>query len=120
MKILSGVYTDYEGEIIFKDKLVHFAGTAAAQQVGIAIIHQELNLIPYLSITENIFLGRELVNAFGLLDKKAMLAKAKTLLDTLHLDIDAGTLVADLKSRATANGGNCQSIIARCRSYYYG
>lgn len=97
MKILSGVYTDYEGEIIFKDKSVHFNGTAAAQQAGIAIIHQELNLIPYLSITENIFLGREMTNAFGLLDKKSMQAKAKTLLDTLHLDIDPNTLVADLK-----------------------
>jgi ribose transport system ATP-binding protein len=96
-KILSGEYSDYEGEIIFKDKLVHFSGTAAAQQAGIAIIHQELNLIPYLSITENIFLGRELLNAFGLLDKKAMHAKAKTLLDTLHIDVDANTLVADLK-----------------------
>ncbi len=97
MKILSGVYTDYEGEIIFKNKSVHFTGTSAAQQAGIAIIHQELNLIPYLTITENIFLGRELLNALGLLDKKAMLAKTKTLLDTLHLDVDANTLVADLK-----------------------
>jgi ribose transport system ATP-binding protein len=97
MKILSGVYTDYEGEIIFKDKPIHFSGTAAAQQAGISIIHQELNLIPYLSITENIFLGREITNAFGLLDKKAMLVKATGLLDTLHLNVDANTLVADLK-----------------------
>lgn len=97
MKILSGVYPNYEGGIVFKGKPVHFSGTAAAQEAGIAIIHQELNLIPYLSITENIFLGRELVNAFGILDKKAMQAKAKTLLNTLHLDVDANTLVADLK-----------------------
>lgn len=97
MKILSGVYTDYEGEIMFKNSPVHFSGTAAAQQAGIAIIHQELNLIPYLSITENIFLGKELVNAFGMLDKKAMHAKATALLKTLHLDVDPDTLVADLK-----------------------
>ncbi|GAB2824103.1 sugar ABC transporter ATP-binding protein [Ferruginibacter profundus] len=97
MKILSGVYTDYEGQIIFKDKPVHFSGTAAAQDAGIAIIHQELNLIPYLSITENIFLGREIVNTFGLLDKKVMHTKAKALLQTLHLDVEPHTIIANLK-----------------------
>jgi ribose transport system ATP-binding protein len=97
MKILSGVYTDYEGQIIFKDKPVHFTGTAAAQDAGIAIIHQELNLIPYLSITENIFLEREMVNAFGLLDKKAMHEKAASLLQTLCLRIEPDTIVATLK-----------------------
>jgi ribose transport system ATP-binding protein len=97
MKILSGVYSDYEGQIIFKDKPVHFTGTAAAQQAGIAIIHQELNLIPYLSITENIFLGRELVNAFGLLDKNGMYTKAKSLLQILCVDVDPNALVATLK-----------------------
>jgi len=97
MKILSGVYTDYEGQIFFKDKPVHFSGTAAAQDAGIAIIHQELNLIPYLSITENIFLGSELLNAFGLLDKKRMQAKAEELLNTLCVTVHPSTLVADLK-----------------------
>ena len=97
MKILSGVYTDYEGEIIFKEKPVRFNGTAAAQDAGIAIIHQELNLIPYLSIAENIFLGRELTNAFGLLDKKQMQVKAKELLQKLAVTVEPTTLVADLK-----------------------
>ena len=97
MKILSGVYPDYEGQIIFKDKPVQFNGTAAAQNVGIAIIHQELNLIPYLTITENIFLGRELVNTLGLLDKKTMHKKATALLQTLSVDVPADTLVAELK-----------------------
>jgi ribose transport system ATP-binding protein len=97
MKILSGVYTDYEGEIIFKDKPVRFNGTAAAQDAGIAIIHQELNLIPYLSITENIFLGRELTSAFGLLDKKQMHIKAKELLRRLAVTVEPTAIVADLK-----------------------
>src|ERR1043166_6812925 len=57
MKILSGVYDDFEGRIIFKDQEVRFSNPREAQDKGIAIIHQELNLIPYLSITENIFLG---------------------------------------------------------------
>jgi ribose transport system ATP-binding protein len=97
MKILSGVYTDYEGLIIFKDKPVHFSGTAAAQQAGIAIIHQELNLIPYLTITENIFLGSELINSFGLLDKKGMHARVKELLQILNLGVEPDTVVATLK-----------------------
>src|SRR5580765_162405 len=71
MKILSGVYQDYEGDILLNGKAVRFANTKEAAEKGIAIIHQELNLIPYLSITENIFLGREISNQLGLLDKKA-------------------------------------------------
>jgi len=97
MKILSGVYPDYEGQIIFKGRQVHFSGTAAAQQAGIAIIHQELNLIPYLSIRENIFLGKELITPFGFLDKKGMQQKAKELLHTLGLNADPETIVASLK-----------------------
>jgi len=97
MKILSGVYSDYEGQIIFKGKQVHFSGTAAAQEAGIAIIHQELNLIPYLSIRENIFLGKELITPFGFLDKKGMQLKTKELLQTLGLNVDPETLVATLK-----------------------
>ena len=97
MKILSGVYPDYEGQIIYKNESVHFANTKDAQNVGIAIIHQELNLIPYLSIQENIFLGRELTNSWGVLDKKAMYAKTSELLNTLKLSLNPETLVADLK-----------------------
>ena len=46
MKILSGVYTQYDGEILYNGKTVKFSGTKAAEEAGIAIIHQELNLIP--------------------------------------------------------------------------
>src|ERR1700744_3589441 len=69
MKILSGVYPEYEGKVLLKGEEVNFQNPREAQQAGIAIIHQELNLIPYLSITENIFLGRELTNRWGLLDR---------------------------------------------------
>ena len=97
MKILSGVYTDYEGTIELNNQAVKFEGTRAAQNKGIAIIHQELNLIPYLSVVENIFLGREITNRFGLLDKAAMRQKTHLLLDTLRLDIDPSVSVKDLK-----------------------
>ncbi|HMU09311.1 MAG TPA: sugar ABC transporter ATP-binding protein [Ferruginibacter sp.] len=97
MKILSGVYPDYEGQLFFKGKPVCFSGTAAARDAGISIIHQELNLVPYLSITENIFLGRELLTAVGLLDAKGMQAKTAELLKTLCVPIHPSALVADLK-----------------------
>ncbi|MBD0377743.1 MAG: sugar ABC transporter ATP-binding protein [Flavisolibacter sp.] len=97
MKILSGVYSDYDGRIFYKDKEVRFSNPKEAQDNGIAIIHQELNLIPYLSITENIFLGRELTTKWGLLDKKSMRSKTISLLNKLRLNIDPDTLVYELK-----------------------
>ena len=97
MKILSGVYSEYDGRIVYKDQPVRFQNTKQAQAAGIAIIHQELNLIPYLSITENIFLGRELTNTFGILDKTAMHKRTKGLLQKLKLSINPDTKIASLK-----------------------
>jgi ribose transport system ATP-binding protein len=83
MKILSGVYSEFEGHIIYKGKPVRFANPKEAEKAGIAIIHQELNLIPNLTITENIFLGREITTSFGLLVKKKMRSATKRILDKL-------------------------------------
>ena len=58
MKIFSGVHTQYEGEIIYNDEPVRFLNTRQAEEAGIAIIHQELNLVPHLSVAENIFFGK--------------------------------------------------------------
>ena len=68
MKILSGVHTDYEGEVLLDGEPLSLGGPRDAQRRGIAIIHQELNLIPELTVAENIFLGREPRTAAGLLD----------------------------------------------------
>ena len=97
MKILSGVYPEYEGKIIYKGEEVRFENPREAQACGIAIIHQELNLIPDLSITENIFLGRELINTWGFLDKNGMHQKTQELLTRLKLDVNPKTLIRDLK-----------------------
>lgn len=97
MKILSGVYPDYEGRILFKNEVVRFQNTKQAQTAGIAIIHQELNLIPHLSITENIFLGREITTHWGTLDKKKMREQTGDLLRRLKLSMDPDTQIADLK-----------------------
>ena len=97
MKILSGVYRDYEGQILLHGQPVRFTGTRDAQNAGIAIIHQELNLIPYLSITENIFLGQEIETIFGTLDKKQMRLKTVQLLEKLKLNVAPETKINELK-----------------------
>ncbi|MCF0073943.1 sugar ABC transporter ATP-binding protein [Dyadobacter sp. CY261] len=97
MKILSGVYPDFEGEIHYKGEPVRFTGPKDAQQQGVVIIHQELNLIPYLTITENIFLGRELVTQYGTMDKSRMRKKTQEILDRLKLKVNPESQVFKLK-----------------------
>ena len=97
MKILSGVYPDYEGKLLLNNEEVNFSTPKDAMQKGIAIIHQELNLIPYLSIAENIFLGREIHNAFGILDSNKMHKKTKELLTRLDCNLSPRTLVSELR-----------------------
>lgn len=97
MNILSGVYPEYEGEVWVDGEVQHFRSVTDAQQKGIAIIHQELNLIPYLNIAENIFLGREPLNRLGLIDKKRMHRESRELLNRLHLDVDTHTQMANLR-----------------------
>ena len=97
MKIFSGVYQEYQGRIHLDDQGVAFAHPREAQDKGIAIIHQELNLIPYLTVAENIFLGREFLNSFGLIDYKRMNRETKVLLNKLNLHIEPDILVSDLR-----------------------
>jgi ribose transport system ATP-binding protein len=97
MKILSGVYPEYEGKLLLNGKEVNFNNPKEAMQKGIAIIHQELNLIPYLSIAENIFLGREIHNDFGILNSKEMINQTKALLARLNCSLNPKTLVSQLR-----------------------
>ena len=97
LKILTGAYTEYDGEIKLYGETVRFSNIKEAQNAGIAIIHQELNLIPELSVTENLFLGREILTAFGLLDTAKMEAEAKTIFEKIQLNVSPKTLVQKLK-----------------------
>ncbi|MCW8850255.1 MAG: sugar ABC transporter ATP-binding protein [Melioribacteraceae bacterium] len=97
MKILSGVYSEYDGEIYLEGKKIVFNNPKDAQENGVSIIHQELNLIPYLSISENIFLGREFRTKFGFIDYAKLNKKASELLKKLHLDKSPKTLVSELR-----------------------
>lgn len=97
MKIIAGVYSDFNGEVLLNDKKISFRNPRDASKKGVAIIHQELNLISHLSITENLFLGQELVKRFGFLDYPKMHAKTKVLLESLQLNVDPSTPVNRLR-----------------------
>ncbi|MEI8380995.1 MAG: sugar ABC transporter ATP-binding protein [Planctomycetota bacterium] len=97
MKILSGVITDYEGQIIVGGQTLQLNGTRDAEECGISIIHQELNLVGDLSVAANIFLGRELRNSFGLLDNRRMEQEATALFEPLECHIDPRQPVRTLR-----------------------
>ncbi|MEJ5310549.1 MAG: sugar ABC transporter ATP-binding protein [Anaerolineae bacterium] len=88
MKILSGVYQPDDGIIRYKGKPVTFSDVTQARKAGIAIIYQELNLIPHLSVAANIFIGREPLTRFGTLDEKRMNADAVAMLARLNVALD--------------------------------
>ncbi|WP_430592386.1 multiple monosaccharide ABC transporter ATP-binding protein [Humidisolicoccus flavus] len=97
MKVLSGVYPygTYEGEIVYQGEVVRFRDIRSSEASGIVIIHQELALIPELSITENIFLGNEPARG-GVIDWKAAKQRAVELLARVGLREDPDTLIKDI------------------------
>ena len=96
MKVSTGIYSKDAGSIRYQDKDVSFTGPKQSQEAGISIIHQELNLIPGLTIAENIFLGREFVTPFGRIDWKKMYDEADKLLARLKVPHSSRKLVGEL------------------------
>ncbi|WBB76067.1 sugar ABC transporter ATP-binding protein [Micromonospora sp. WMMD1128] len=98
MKVLSGVYPtgSYDGEIVLDGKPVEFRGIRDSESRGVVIIHQELALVPYLSIAENIFLGNERRGRSGLIDWHRTNAEATALLRSVGLDENPLTPVIQL------------------------
>ncbi len=96
VKVMTGIYPMDEGSLIYKGKKMAFANPGHSQKVGISVIHQELSLIPELSIAENIFLGREPVKAFGRVNWKAMYDESRKLLNMLDIDISPTSKVGTL------------------------
>src|SRR4051812_38813135 len=93
MKIISGAVRRDAGEVSLHGAPVEIAGPRHAQQLGIGIIYQELNLIPHLTAGENIFLGREPVVAPGVIDQAKLWRDAQRILDGLGVTIDARAVV---------------------------
>lgn len=95
MKILSGIYTPDEGELWFEGKRITLNGIRSSQELGINIIHQELNLLPYLTVAENIFI-HSLPKKNMILDRKRLFQDTDTLLKDLGFDIDSRVIVEKL------------------------
>ena len=95
IKVLGGIYIAEEGEIFIDGQKVTIDGVNASHNNGISIIHQELVLVPHMTVAENIFLGREPSKGLWV-SHETMEKEAQQLLDTYHMSIDAGTLVKDL------------------------
>ena len=95
MKILSGVYTRDGGTMEIFGKSYDDLTPKQAQEAGVAIIHQELNMCKHLSVAENMFLGREMVGK-GILNNRKMRQEAKHILNELKIDIDPDQTVGDL------------------------
>lgn len=97
MKILAGVEQPTSGKMTLDHAEVRFESISDAADHGIGIVFQELNLCPNLTVTENIFLGRDIVKAGIHIDVKAQTNRAKELLDLLEHDIDPNVKVSELK-----------------------
>lgn len=95
MKVLTGIYQKDSGRILYKGNEINIKNPGEAQQLGIGIIHQELNLMPHLTVTENIYIGREPMAGIFLNIKKAD-KDAKNLLESLNINIDPTTKIKDL------------------------
>ena len=109
IKILSGIYPDYEGAIRFDGAVRRFAAVHEAQAGGVATIFQELTMIRELSVAENIFLGREPVRSGGRLDWKAMWTSSREVLSFLDAPLDPRALVRTL---SVAN----QQLVEICKA----
>jgi ribose transport system ATP-binding protein len=97
MNVLAGVITDHDGTITVAGRPCRFRSPADAQAAGIAMIHQELDLVPGLSVSENIFLGREPRTRLRTVDTRRMAAAARSQLAELGVDLDPNRSVGSLR-----------------------
>ncbi len=97
MKILSGVYTKDDGEILVDGRAVDIRDPNEAHKLGISIIYQEMAQIPLMTVAQNIFLGKELTNKLKILLNSEMKKQSRKLLDDFDLTMDVDTLIQDCR-----------------------
>ena len=99
INILGGIVQPDSGAIFINGEAVgSFQDVQAARRYGIAVIHQEIVLVPHLSVAENIYLGREPTTRIGLKDRKSIYENAHQIIESLHLDLDVGRPVRELST----------------------
>ncbi len=96
MKIIAGVHADYAGRFLLDGRPVHFRTVRDARAAGIAMVHQELSIAPDLTVAENVFLGAQLTNRFGVVQWRRMARTAREQLARLGIDVDPGRRIGEL------------------------
>jgi ribose transport system ATP-binding protein len=96
MKIIAGVHSGFEGEMFIEGKPVHFRSARDALAHGIGMVHQELSVVPDLTVAENVFLGQQPVRAGGIIDWAKMNRDARKLVASLGLELDPTTRIGSL------------------------
>lgn len=96
MKILSGIYEKDSGTIEYFGKQLEVNSPKEAEEKGISIVHQELNLMNHLTVAQNIFIGHEPLNSIGLIDDNLMIKKAKSIFKGMNVDINPSDKIGSL------------------------
>jgi ribose transport system ATP-binding protein len=96
MKIIAGVHTDFSGRFLIDGRDTHFRSTRDALAAGIAMVHQELSVAPDLTVAENVFLGTQPINRFGLVQWRRMAREASEQLARLGINVDPHARLGDL------------------------
>lgn len=115
MNVLTGVVPMDAGNIEFDGKVYQNPTIRQMEDAGIAFVHQELSVINDLTVYENIFLNRELLNKWRILDKKQMIAKTKELFERLGVDMDPMTMVSELKTSEKQLLEICRALHANAK-----
>jgi len=110
INILTGVYGCNAGQIYVGDKLVRIASPHDAEALGILCIHQEPALVPHFDVASNIFLGREVASALGLVRRNQTREAAREVLDRLEVDLDPSRLVSELSIGEQQMVGICRAL----------
>lgn len=95
MKILTGIYSKDSGVVVYQGEEVEFKGTAQSEKAGIAIVHQELNMMNDLTVAQNLFIGKEIRNGVFIDDKK-MIEESKKIFELLNIEIDPAEKIGNL------------------------
>ncbi|MBL8235333.1 MAG: sugar ABC transporter ATP-binding protein, partial [Bryobacterales bacterium] len=111
--IIAGMYERDGGEMKWRGESVNFANPVEAAKCGIAMVHQESLLAPHLTVAENIFLGREMSNRFGLVDRGAMFDRARRLIEEHHFPLKAEWKVERLSPAG-------KQLVEICRAIEHG
>lgn len=94
--VISGVFEPTSGKVMLEGEEAHFRGPKDAQEKGVTIVHQELKLLPNMSVAENIFIGRQPKNKFGKIDYKKLRKQAQELIDRFGFELNPDDMVGDI------------------------